>query len=372
MNFIDYINRIDGDDVSIHIPNEFMLDHNEFSNVVLLISHELSRTGAPIQLMEFAKALCEIGYNPIVYSLSEGDLVYNYMNINVPVICRSGSSISAEWIDELVSGINLIIINTLVLSSFVRYLVNDTRRVFWWIHESSFMFNKKHYLNIPVSPNLKIIAASEKCRGHITNYMRKEASILNVCIEDCGVSEKNSYDKISFLWAGTLDYNKAPEILLEAVFQLPQSYLEKSNFIIVRHSYINNEYSNLIDNLSLKSKNIYLVDSMDHNEFIDLIDSVDSVVITSIEETMNTVAIEGLMKGKVVICSDGCGNIEYIKNNKTGFVFPVRDSKALSEIFKYIIDNIEKLNDLRKAGRSVYEKNFTFDIFKQHVKSLLS
>ena len=372
MNIINYINRIDRNDISIHIPPGFMDNKAEIFNVILLISHALSRTGAPIQLMELAKALCELGYQPIVYSIYEGDLINNYMNLEIPVICGRGPAQSAEWVDELVRGIDLIFINSLTMAAFVRYLTRESIHVFWWIHESSFMFNKRHCVDIPVSPNLKILTASDKCRGHIAKYMSRDSSILNVCIEDHGVSEKKSTERISFLWAGSFDYNKAPEILLKAILQLPHSYHEKSDFFIVGQNNNKNEYTSLITEIASKVSNIHLLSPMDHDDFMNLMDEIDSVVVTSFEETMNTVAVEGLMKGKIVICSDGCGNTAYIKDNKTGFVFPIRDYNALSEKLRYIIDNHEKLDDLRLAGRMIYEQNFTYEIFKQNVHRLVT
>ena len=372
MNILDYITKIDRDDISIHLPPEFLRYNTECLNAILLISHELTRTGAPIQLLMLAKTLSVLGYQPFVYSLSGGDLIEEFIKIGIPVICGFGPAQSVEWINELVRDFNCIFINSLQLSEYVRYLSISKKHIFWWIHESSFMFSESDCIGIPKSKTLKILAASEKCSDSIRKYLNIEPTVLNICVEDQGISSKEPSKKTVFLWAGTLDLNKAPDILLKAILNLPFNYIHSSEFIFVGHAHNNNKYAELIKTLALKLPNTYFMDAMDHGDFLQLMDLADSVVVTSLEETMNTVAIEGLMKGKIVVCTNGCGNTRYIENDKTGFVFPVRDYQKLSEIIKYIIDNNAKLDYLRKAGRNIYESYFTFNNFKQNIEKLLN
>ena len=217
MNILDYITKIDRDDISIHLPPEFLRYNTECLNAILLISHELTRTGAPIQLLMLAKTLSVLGYQPFVYSLSGGDLIEEFIKIGIPVICGFGPAQSVEWINELVRDFNCIFINTLQLSEYVRYLSISKKHIFWWIHESSFMFSESDCIGIPKSKTLKILAAGEKCSDSIRKYLNIEPTVLNICVEDQGISSKEPSKKTVFLWAGTLDLNKAPDILLKAI-----------------------------------------------------------------------------------------------------------------------------------------------------------
>ncbi|MBP3804754.1 MAG: glycosyltransferase family 4 protein [Oribacterium sp.] len=374
MNISNYIKRIDRDDVSIHLPPLILADTTEHPEGVLLISHELTLSGAPIQLYMLAKALIDLKYQPIVYSLSEGNLIDDYIKINVPVICGMSPAESAEWVNELVRDFKYIFVNTLPMAPFVRYLSFDTRRIFWWIHESSYLFKDKYCTDIPKSSGLRILAVSEVCSNHIRKYLNLDSTLFNICIEDQKASYKRSSDKTIFLWAGILDYNKAPEILLQAIISLPENYTGKSEFIIVGQTHHNheNEYANLVKEIASKLPNTRFIDTMNHNEFLKLLDTVDSIVVTSKEETMSAVAVEGLMKGKVVVCTEGCGVAKHIETMKNGFVFPVCNSQRLSEILKIIIDNNDNLDFLRLAGRKTYEATFTYDVFKQNLEKLLT
>ncbi len=286
MNISNYITKIDRNDISIHIPNKLSSYDSKCLKGVLLISHELSRTGAPIQMLVLAKALHALGYQPFVYSLSEGELINDYMDINVPVICGIGPAQDAEWIDKLVYDFDIIFINTLLLVAYVRYLANSPKRIFWWIHESAHLFKDKYCSDIPNSSSLKLLAASEKTQNHISKYLHKESYLLKVCVEDNYVSSIDTLDKTTFLWSGFLDFNKAPEILFKAVLDLPQEYINKTEFIVVGQSRNNNEYAELVKMISSKLPNIHFMNAIGHQDFLKLINSVDSVIVTSLEETI--------------------------------------------------------------------------------------
>lgn len=365
----DYINTIDRNDVSIHIPDKFF-EKIECTNGILLFSHDLTRTGAPLQLLELAKALCELGYQPFVYSLRDGYLIDSFLNINVPVICENASATAYEWIDKLVKEFDTIFINTLVLADYIRYFSNKSKRIFWWIHENSYYFTIDQYINIPTYENLTILAASEKAQEHIIKYMNLQAAILNVCVKDYGISYKSPSDKAFFLWSGTLDLNKAPQVLFKAILELPPEYLDSTEFIVIG-DIKNHEYDIIVKLLSSKLDNIHFLTNMDHNDFLNMFDKVDAVIVTSIEETTSMVAVEGLMKQKAVICSEGCGVARYIEPGKNGFVFPTRDYVILSDLIQYVADNNQSLDSLKKSGRLLYEKIYSFEIFRQNLKKIL-
>lgn len=116
----------------------------------------------------------------------------------------------------------------------------------------------------------------------------------------------------------------------------------------------------------------YFMYCINHDDFLKFMNKINSVVITSIEESTSLVSVEGLMMKKVVICSNGCGISRYIKNHEDGFTFPVRASDKLLEIIKYVIDNNKKLDMIRQHGRIIYENNYSFEIFKKKLKMLLN
>ncbi len=371
MNIGEYIETIDKDDISIHLPGDYD-SGNEYRNRVLLISHELSMTGAPIQLKELASVIAGLGYKPVVFSVAGGPLLYEFLDKGMVVICGEGSVTDSEWLKRLIKWFDIVFVNTFILAPLVNFFAPMVSNLFWWIHESSFLFTKECCAGIPNSPSLKIIAAGSRSRDHIEKYMDRSSYILNICIPDYGMSLNARKDKTIFLWAGILYWNKAPEVLLRAVLALPSEYLAVSEFFIVGSNNSGSAYIELLNELERQLTNIHYISEVPHDELMQIMDEVDAVVVTSIEETTSMVAVEGLMKGKTVICSDGCGIAEYLEDGEDAFIHPVNDSNILCEKIKFIIDNPEETSEIARKGRAVYERFYSEKAFKENVERLLN
>ncbi len=370
MKITDLIGSIDRDDISIHIPDNEIAD-KEFENGVLLISHELSATGAPLQLYELALALLDMGYQPFVYSLFDGELTYDYSNIGIVTICGSGPAFDKEWIRKLAGFFDMVFVNTLLLVQIIRILAPTSKRLFWWIHENSYLFDQRNCRMIPTVPSLTILAASGKARDHIRRYMDFEPPVMNVYTRDMGGAESEREAKAVFLWAGSIDFNKAPQVLLEAILNLDPSTMEKSEFYIFGKKTGENEYVKLIEGFAEKFPNVHFMDAVSHDELMQVIDLADAVVVSSIEETTSMIAVESFMKGKTLICSDGCGAVQDAEDGTECLIFHTKDAAALAGKLKWVVYNREEAYKIGRVGRRVYERNYSQEIFERNIEKIL-
>lgn len=116
---------------------------------------------------------------------------------------------------------------------------------------------------------------------------------------------------------------------------------------------------------------IFYIPFLPHDQLIELMKEMDAVVVCSKEETTSLVAVEGLMLGKVVICSDGCGIADYLNDGTDAYIFPAENYSWLCQKIKHVIDHYDELTELRKAGRAIYEQHFTEKTFEKRVLGLL-
>ena len=370
MKVIDCIELIDREDISIRIPDEYPIE-NEQDNGLLLLSHSLSRTGAPLQLYELTKVLLNLGYTPYIYSPFEGDLIEDYSEMGVITICGVGPVFDEKWLELLAGVFDTIFVNTLDLVQSIRILAPITKRLFWWIHENSYLFNANKCNSIPSVPSLRVLAASDKAKEHVKRFIGIESTVINVCTCDLGAVEPESKDKAVFLWAGSVDFNKAPQVFLEAILKLSPYERSLSEFYIFGKKNTGNEYVELIENFAIRFDNIHFMDAVTHEELMQVIDIVDAVVVSSIEETTSMIAVESLMKERVVICSDGCGVAGYLKDTVNGLIFPSGNSSALADKIRLVIEDRNMAYVIGKAGRTVYEQNYSYDIFEKNIEKLL-
>lgn len=81
--------------------------------------------------------------------------------------------------------------------------------------------------------------------------------------------------------------------------------------------------------------------------------SAKFLIVPSLWDTFNFTVVEGMAKGKVVICSDGAGASEHIIDGVNGFVYPARDVAALAE--KIRITNQLSSEEYARIGTNARE-----------------
>lgn len=118
------------------------------NNEILLLSHELSRTGAPIVLRDLAVVLKEMGYSVLVVSFRDGELKEDYEKNDIPIMVYDNQDIELDFIDRLVADYNIWIVNTLLLWPVVSYVQNTAVKIKWWLHEDEIFFKNVVMLTV--------------------------------------------------------------------------------------------------------------------------------------------------------------------------------------------------------------------------------
>jgi len=370
MNYSEYIECMDYEEISIHIRDEAVLN-KEVVQPILLISHNLSVTGAPIALLDMAGTMEKKGYQIFVLSLVGGDLLEEYLAVDSVVLVYSGRRIDMERLKRTAVLFPAVVVNTLALAPLVRSLAPVCDKTFWWIHESNYFFLELDHDRIPEIPSLHILSASPKVSELISFHMGRSSRVLNVMVRDHRIHKNLSKEDkiIHFFWTGLINSNKMPELLLQAVLKLPELCRERIDVTFCGDG-VDAERKQLLQNCADVFPNIHYFPPMRHPQLIEWMRRMDVVVVCSREETTSLVAAEGLMLEKVVICSDSCGIAEYLKDGTDAFLFQAGDSEQLSQKIKYIIDQFEKLTEVRKAGRRIYEKYYSEEVFEKQISDL--
>lgn len=364
MQYIDYKNVLgkyelkepEGIDVS-----------KEITKPVLVVSHELSRTGAPIVLFDLVQILRKKEYDVFVVSYEDGELKENYLKIGMTVIiCEK--RIDNEWLTQLSRLFDMWIINTLVMAPLVNYMRNKRVNIVWWLHESEQFFVAEQRLCKKICPTqyLQIVAAGPYVHRMVQKYFGIDVPILNFGVRDVRSTAKKAHDKIRFVHVGTMAGNKGQDILADAIDKLPQEYMDKAEFIFIGKLIDASEgILKKLTSIQIKCSNVKIYDAMEQNELFKMYDCIDGVIVSSIIEPTSAVAVEGLMKEKICICSDICGVVNYLKDKENALIFPCGDSVALAEKIKYVIDNRCCLENIRKNGRMVYEKIYSMEALER-------
>ncbi len=378
-------------DSVLYYPKNNITDNKKS---ILLVTHELSRTGAPVVVLDMAKVLVNNGYFVTVISLIEGPLLEEFSSIGVPVIVMPDmkkvqySDVASSLLfpkmdlDVFVNGFDLTIMVTATLFNFVRRYFNTDKKIIWWIHEGSASYNfLDRYMPKFVTPNIKVFCGGEYAVNqlfiHKYHYYPR---ILNYGVYD-EVKGKNNKKKdsssevVKFLLAGSVGERKGQLILLEAIKRLPLEYKNKTEFILVGEpcdgDILGEDIMNNIVEYASSNDNVKVIRSVPREELYEMYKKIDVLVLTSIDDPMPVVATENFMLSNICLCSSMTGTSYYIEDGLSGFVF---ESGNISDLLKkiiYIVDNRDKLSYIKNQGRKIYEKYFEISIFEKNILKLV-
>lgn len=349
-------------------------ENMEIKKPILLISHELTRTGAPTVLFDLGCMLKKDGYDVFLVAYSDGKLKDDILNNDmVAVIC---DKIDKKWLIQLADLFELCVVNTLVLTSVIDCMKSQKINIIWWIHESEAYFINQYsnYKNICPMPNLQIVAAGPYVFKMIQQYMGFSVPILNFGVKDLKEKSTKVYSKkVHFVHVGTMAGDKGQMVLASAIDKLPQLYMDRAKFTFIGAlEYANRGILKRLIDLKDQYSNVEVLDAMNQKKLFDFYNQTDCIIVSSIVEPTSAVAVEGLMKEKICICSDVCGVTYYLKDGENALIFPSKNIDALTKKIEYVIDNIDNMYEMRKNGRKVYENVYSLNALHRNFNEIVN
>lgn len=337
---------------------------------VLLVSHVLNHTGAPILLLQVAKMYKNFGIHALIMAPREGDLVDDIVNSGIPVIIDDKCLVPDAVID-LPCKFDLCICNTyIVWASYVTF--TKITKTIWWIHDN-ILPNQVHNKLREVFKDAKnVFVPCELTKGYLSRYCG-DVGILSYPVED-KVNEivKRKDSLICFAVYATLQSRKGQDIFVNAISLLPSHVREQCVFKIVGDEVQNDFMKNYLDPIVSKFKEIQYIGSIHSlEEYHKSLDEIDVLCCPSREDPYPLVVIDALMHGRPAIVSDHVGSKDIIIDMYNGACFKSENSYELSLIISSFVENKGKLETLSRNARNSFISNFNYDTCAQRFINLL-
>jgi glycosyltransferase involved in cell wall biosynthesis len=158
----------------------------------------------------------------------------------------------------------------------------------------------------------------------------------------------------TYCFYGRYDPQKGIDIILKVAKKFSQVYPKSKLILIVAGSH---KIQSMIDKLNLK-ENVLLLKGLPQKQLVNIIDTVDVVVVPSKAEPFGMVAAESSALGKAVIANNIDGLREIIINGKTGFL--VNTPEEMIEKLSLLYQNKELRNQMGTRGTK-YVRKFNWD-----------
>ncbi len=334
---------------------------------ILLISHEMTYTGAPRSLLNVACLLKREGYDITVWSLQPGEFEKEFLLVGfaVSILDKDLKRLSAE-----LQYYDLAILNTFFCAALVSVIQPFVRTILY-IREGQNILDLARDCNLDIQDIRRakeVVCISDYAREAVLNCCpNSNPSIIHNFVEDKYRGGLNLPHKhmINYLISGTVEWRKGHDIVLHAFLNMPKELHRITRLHIVgrKPEWSKQFWENLIPN---DERIIEYGEICNEKKRIDLYKRMNVFVIASRDEACSLVALEGAMLGKAVIFSENTG-AKYLDTNKCR-VYPTENAGALCRQMCELTSRkkllLEGIRMRKQYLRTSTEKQYLYQIEK--------
>ena len=346
-----------------------MYKHVMISKKVLLVSFEMTYSGAPVATLKMAHVLREMGYLVDVWTLHEGPFISEFRRNGFSVkIIYFPEDIGAE-LDNQISQYRFCICHTIFCSEIASYIQQTVKTVLY-IHEAGNIKDLIENCDIKLEDFLSIQrywCVSEYAKQKILeNYSLEKLDILPNYVVEYQVkdNEFSSSEKLRLCMSGTVEYRKGFDVVINALEALP---VEKQDLIELHIIGRIPEWTQSYASQYINHKFVqYHGEIQDVSKLYSLYDSMDLFVIASRDESCSLVALEAAMLKKPLLVTENTG-AKYVVDNPN-MILKTDDTNELINRLEEFIENRSLIDFEGKKNYRKYLKKASLKNYKKHLK----
>lgn len=355
------------------------MNFNTKKKQVLFISHDATRTGAPILLLNTLKWLGQNSDLSLKIMLKAGGPLQKEFEglaecelLNPPPANKTIEEYSNILLKKL-KDVSLIYSNTIANGSILPFFSQIGCPITTHMHELEYiidLFGKDNISNAVKYSN-HWIAASNPVKGLLLSTYHVPENKITVAqdfIGDEWIGQKKHKrgsvltelsipeDSIVIGGSGLVEPRKGPDLFVQVASILKKRRINKNIYFVWF-----GKYSKLyLDLLMMDVKKAGLGDLVHFPGQIDdpvrYYSAFDIFLMPSREEAFSLVSVENMALGNPVICFDRSGGPSEIVNAKNGFVVPYLDLQEMADKIVRLIEDPQLLSEMSKnASKTALE-----------------
>ena len=336
----------------------------------VILSHELTMTGAPIVLVSAVPVLRSLGFEVVVLGPSDEGSLPLFLDAGAAVVTRS-DCVESNSLWGLATSADLVLANTVVEATAVRTLNGSYVPVLWWLHDA---FAGYPYIEHRIPKTLEANIHACAVGSHATAAMhsvRPDFAIdqLIYGLPDYAQESFPPYDisfangRPLFVTVGSLELRKGPDILCDAIRLLPPATREKAAFLFVGKAADKGMYNAVEELVHDHPHTVFYRKRLERPEIKSLMQQCACVVCASRDDPMPTFVTEGLIFGKPAIVSEHTGTAGLVTEGVDGFLYHDDDPQQLADKLAWAIEHPDALAAMHGSCRRLYEQQFSNEAY---------
>jgi len=329
---------------------------------ILLVSNELTNSGAPVVLYNVACVLIKNGYRVDLITCMRGPMLYSFVSLGVGVkIAECWQMFGFSFFEEY----DLVFLNTVITYPVAKLLTGTNIPLLWWLHEDKQGFNTFNITesDIPVAKNIHMLSVGKRVEKAYVDLLGNN-DINEMCFglvyhEAAGMKGKN--DKVICALIGYVSEIKGQDLLLKAVEMHQKEWNDKIEFWII---------GSITERQKEEFEQYHCIrvwGVVEHERLMDLYSEIDIVLCASRYESMSAAIIEGMMHKKLCIISSETGIAEYCEPYVNALIMESENVDSLSEQIDWALQHREGWAKISEAGYEVYNSKFRMETFEKNL-----
>lgn len=353
---------------------------NREKKKLLVISHDLDWTGAPIVLAEACiDVLKPAGYEIMVLAPRGGPLADKYLKNGISVMVLPEITVpGSKALYALAQPYDAVIANTTVLYEAVQILDDLKKPVLWWIHECELSYEwLKEWMPQQIGEQVHV-----RCVGqYALEVLKKYRPDYPAQVLIYGLQDQNAFKevrkhipgrKFRFATIGSVEDRKGQDVLCQAISLLNEDIRSRCEFIFAGKA-ASEEILALMQTTEERYPGcIRYMGLVARDVLAGVYPDIDCVVCPSRDDPMPTYVTEGLMYGKPAICSENTGSAAILRAESAGFVYSDNDpGKLAAAITEYVSLSEEEREAYSEKARACFDNCFTMEVFRKNLLQVI-
>lgn len=362
-----YFDLVDDDYNLVHRNNIL----NGKGMKISIISHDFSITGGQNSLRLLVSYLVKRGCNVKVASPYDGIMNDVFFEMGADTLVderlRSGTLKRIEWLKDS----QYVWVNTVQMYYLLRENIN--KPIFWWLHEPPCFYTTvvKDIMDDISFKHIRVLSVSNVADDAFHLFSDQYTKRLLYGIEDYQVDHVEKEKEVfQIIVIGAISKLKGHDIFVKAIRMLPAKERNMCHFVLVGGN-TTAFARDILDRLDEMNVSYSAPGVLPNSETLVHIAESDVLLCASQVESMSTTVTEAMMLSIPCIVSSNAGNVEYIENEVSGYIYTQDSPQELASRISFCIHHRKEINKVGHNGRKVYELLFTKKCFEDCIDKLL-
>lgn len=349
---------------------------------LLVVSHELTRSGAPIILWQICTALAEKGLQITILSPEEGPLHQEYLQAGMTVHILPSLLKDARVVLPYLQGQDLVLLNTILCYRIAHAVKASNLPLLFWVHEST--FGQQVCRTTPSAKSAISIADRLIFPSHATSSLYREfGSSENHTVIHSGINitqldpidskppfEKTP-DRLYIVVVASIESRKGQDVLLQALKLLPDAISDQVECFLIGRN-LEPGFSQRVVKIAEAMGNVHIVGETPADQVKHYLAAADVFILPSRDEALPISLIEAMAYGLAIIATRVGGVAEIIQDQVNGLLVEKEDPNGLARCIKRLYLDKDCRYNLGQAGKHTYQQNLTFDKFVERYYTVIS